>query len=377
MMKYLYTTLLLLLVIGPLGACGGESNDVSYDSLVEDVENEHVEIVDASDRLLTALNDLNRSLNTVYSGQTNDSLEKKVNHLSNTFEKVYGTFINNSPNFTSTARDCVCTAIQTTKGGVDVTSDLYMKCNEIKTEISCTADTTSQATLETCIQTLNSMSVAMDESYKNATNAANTYKNQIEILIDQLDHFSYSREDLETMITTLSTIENEYQSMNDAYLETSNYDVLQLRQKGQTLLEPVLSSINNITIDTDKQKPQLEQILTEKQNQIVDLNEAIDNLINESSGLKSQLDIANNAKTDARGDYLLGLLTWATLAFISGFIVLTPWFKRYAGGEENRGFLATRIGITSPLMLLLIVSIVAFTILFVYLAVQGYIMPLC
>lgn len=175
----------------------------------------------------------------------------------------------------------------------------------------------------------------------------------------------------------LNTVNNQYPLMSDSADNIYNYDAIYSVTK---FMEEAGNSIRIVIKEAETLTQEIKESVSELEKKRNETKVTLDSLIGENKELQESYEELEKkrkswqiSKWREAKNVLFHLALPIAAAFVVGFIVLIPWYKKFAQEEEYWGFSVKKTGRISPVTIMMFIVIAILAILIGYTAYKGYI----
>jgi len=179
-------------------------------------------------------------------------------------------------------------------------------------------------------------------------------------------------EDLGEINSTLEKSKTSYQEVSDSQNKIEIEKVGLFMTAADKSFRVVISEIKTLTEGITESKQNLQNERDEKKGEQGSLADTNVELQQSCSEMERQLGPLESDKRDKIKDAVGHLALWVVPAFVVGFGILIPWYRKFANEEEYWGFYTKKTSRMSPVLIMMCVCIAALLILIAYLVVEGY-----
>lgn len=195
-----------------------------------------------------------------------------------------------------------------------------------------------------------------------------------EAFIDNIQalHQAVKFEDLEKIDSTLEKSKTSYQEVCDSQNNIEVEKVKLFMTEADKSFGIVISEIKMLIQEITESKQKLESERDEKEATYESIEHTSVALQQSCSEMEKQLGPLESVKKDKANGAVRHLSLWVVPAFVVGFGILIPWYRKFANEEEYWGFYTKKTHRTSPVIIMMLISIAALLILIGYLVIKGY-----
>ena len=179
-------------------------------------------------------------------------------------------------------------------------------------------------------------------------------------------------EDLEEINSMLEKSKTSYQEVSDSQNKIGSEKGRLFMTEADKSFRVVISEIKTLTEGITESKQNLQNERDEKKGEQKSLADTNVELQQSCSEMERQLGPLESDKRDKVKDAVGHLALWIVPAFVVGFGILIPWYRKFANEEEYWGFYTKKTSRTSPVFIMMCVCIAALLLLIAYLVVEGY-----
>ncbi|MFC1977418.1 hypothetical protein ACFLWS_04035 [Chloroflexota bacterium] len=224
----------------------------------------------------------------------------------------------------------------------------------------------------TLLYNISSNLTTPDQNYENFLDTAQDFMGNNSILGEAVKN-----RNLQKIDGLLNTVNNQYQSTSDLADNTYNdgaiYYISMFMMEVEKPTRVVSAEVERLTQKIGESVSELEESANKTEairNGLTANNTALQKTYDDMEKQRASLQIG---KWDEAKNILFHLALPIAASSVAGFIVLIPWYRKFAQEEEYWGFSVKKTGRISPVAIMMYIVIAVLTILIGYTAYEGYI----